>query len=191
MINQRNIAIFTNRHPVAGVALQTKRKAAPVLEKDDLFFFGQRFFDMRNQERAEMRFHCLAPCFAFDVGNQDFGHLQTTITLGQFDQSIFFKDGIMKTLDGGRCRTQQCFCAVHLGQDNGRIAGIVAGRRAVLFVRSVVFLVNNHQSKIAVGQEQRRSCAKYNLIFIAGARLRISVLNDFIPDFDAFEFAVF
>ena len=52
---------------------------------------------------------------------------------------------------------------MEVSQDNGHIAGMIAGCRILLLVRVLMLFINNDQSQVAEGQEYRGSYAEDQL----------------------------
>ena len=103
MINKRYITVFALRYPVADIAFQPERKAAPVLKKDNLFFICQRFFYFIEQRLRKDRLHPLKAGFGLDIYKLNFGQLYSAITPVHFQQSKLPDCCIMIAFHRGCC----------------------------------------------------------------------------------------
>ena len=86
------------------------------------------------------------------------------MSLMQFYQTVFAGFSVEIALDGRSGGSQQSFGAMHRGQHNGCIAGMVARRRIVLLVARFVLFVHYYQSQLPERKENGRTNANDHLI---------------------------
>ena len=151
VVGQRDITVLTGRHPATLPALYHRGKAAAVLEQDDLFTTLQGLTHPGQQQWGERTVHHLTMLQVGNIYNLYLRQFYSLIAFLQLHQSIFAGHGVMVALQRGRSRTQQhlwCFSFFfHLStQHDSHTAGMIAGRRVLLLIAGLVFLVDNDQA---------------------------------------------
>ena len=143
MISQRDITTSAARRPAASVADQHRRIAAAILKKNDLLppFDSPRHF--LDQSRRKRRLHQLLSAQFAHIFDKNLRHLQIAEALMQLDKSKLPFLHIIISLHRRRRRAQQHLGAAALRQDERRISRVVARSRVLLFVRSLVLLIND------------------------------------------------
>ena len=143
MISQRNITTSAARRPAASVADQYRRIAAAILKKNDLLppFDSPRHF--LDQSRRKRRLHQLLSAQFTHIFDKNLRHLQIAEALMQLDKSKLPFLHIIISLHRRRRRAQQHLGTAALCQDERRISRMVARSRVLLFVRSLVLLIND------------------------------------------------
>jgi hypothetical protein len=156
--------------------LERTRVAAPIQKQDRLFLPFEppcdRFLELRRKNRrATLLAHLQA--HIDDANNR---HFFIVRACRHRQQSVFAALGVIKTLERRRSRTEHDGRSFHLPANDCNIARVVT-RRFFLFVRVLVFLIDDDQAERLDRRKNRRTRADHN----AGA-----TLADFVPFIMAF-----
>src|SRR3712207_3974281 len=99
------------------------------------------------------------------------GQADVTIARQQTYHAILALLGVEIAFHRRRSGAQERPGAIHLGQNDGRAAGMIAWCGVLLLETRLVFLVNNDQSELLKGQENRTPGTQNNVIGMAGELL--------------------
>ena len=152
--NHRDRAVRAFRGPAATRAFGQGSVAAPILQEDDLFGTGKplcyRRFEPGGQRdgrgRAAQVYNAYArqgsrlACFAAGP-------------FGQGQQGIFPGLRIVMALQAGRRRSEDARGVVHARAQDGYVAGMIAGRRVLLFVGLSMLFVHHQQPEVRQGRQ--------------------------------------
>ena len=96
------------------------------------------------------------------VDNLHQWHLNVVVACGEFHKPISSSSCFVVSLDSWSCRAQHHLGTMHVGEQDGCVATIVARCGVLLLVAGVVLLVNNHEPQAGVGQEHARAHTNYH-----------------------------
>ena len=151
VVGERNVAVGAFGHPSAGVALDHGRKSAAVLEQNNLLAGVQGFSHGGEQGGRKRPGHHFAALQVFRVDHLNARQLYILVAGDECYQSVLAMPGVVVGFHRWRCGSQQHLCAVHLRQNDGCRAGMIARRRLLLLETRFVFLVDDHRSESLKG----------------------------------------
>ena len=174
---QADITVLAFRHPSTCVTLNHRSKTTTVLKQDDLFFLVQRFMDILKQQWRERSVHALLAMQFIYIYRDNLRQLYFFIPFFQFHQPVLAGSCIIPGFNGRSSGTQQCLGTIHRCQNDCRVPGMIAGSGILLLIGILMFLVHNHQSKIAERKENGRTDSQNDIISF----FRQLLLPDFHP----------
>src|SRR5664279_2782003 len=148
VIRQRNITIFTLWNPPADLTNLIWRITPAITKKNHLLFMIERILDRLLQDRCDNPFGSVFQEKLLCIDELYHRHGYLAISFQQFTQSVFARDRVIITLYGRRGGPQQRFRLKKRGIVDSRVPSMIAGSGILLFVGTIMFLVNDHQGKI-------------------------------------------
>ena len=167
MERQTDIAMLAMGHPTALLALNHRRIASAVLEKDHLFATFECLSGLRQQQRREGAVHHLTVLQVFDVNNLYLRQFDAFITFLQRHHSVFPRLRIMIGFERWSRCAEKGLGAKHPSQHDGDRTGMITGRGILLLITRLVFLIDNHESQILERQQNGATGTEDDIIGIA------------------------
>ena len=109
---------------------------------------------MLDQPAGEIACHSVLASFSLRVYYLDVSIFGSVIFLRKRHEDMLAGRTIVKFFKRRSCGAQQDFASMYLVHHEGSVAAVVSWSRGVLLIGVVVFLVNDDQSEVMVGQKE-------------------------------------
>ena len=139
---QRDITVLAAWHPAAGIALHHRRKAATVLEQDNLLLIAKGLTNSCQQLWRERTRHHLSPPQIFHIDHLYLWQFNTLIACPKCHKSVFSYLRIIISFHRGCCGAKK-----NIGPQHHRHTSCMIARgRILLLERCLMFFIDDDQS---------------------------------------------